>query len=153
MAHAHQIIPRLWLGDKNASMDADFLRRNNITVVFNCTKDLPFSPGIPTKYRVPVDDNLKVAELNNMGVWAPEIVVKVLGEYKKGRSILIHCFAGMQRSAAVVAMLLLVLTDRTPDEVVGYIRSKRPVAFFTGINFDPSIRRFYTEYHRAKRQD
>jgi hypothetical protein len=133
-------------------MDADFLRRNNITVVFNCTKDLPFSPGIPTKYRVPVDDNLKVAELNNLGVWAPEIVVKVLGEYKKGRSILIHCFAGMQRSAAVVAMLLLVLTDRTPDEVVGYIRSKRPVAFFTGINFDPSIRRFYTEYHRAKQQ-
>ena len=148
MAHAHQIIPRVWLGDKNASLDAEFLRRNNITVVFNCTKDLPFHSGVPTQYRVPVDDNLKAVELHNMGTWAPEIVFKILSEYKKGRTILIHCYAGMQRSAAVVAMLLLVLTNKTPDEVVGYIRSRRAVAFFTGINFDPSIRRFYAEFHR-----
>jgi hypothetical protein len=150
MAHAHQIVPRLWLGDRHASMDAAFLRRNNITVVFNCTKDLPFHPGVPTKVRVPVNDDLKAVEINNLGAWAPEIVCKVLGEYKKGRSILIHCFAGMQRSAAVMAMVLLVLTQKTPDDVIEYIRSKRAIAFFPGINFEPSIRRFYAEYHRAK---
>lgn len=150
MAHAHQIIPRLWLGDKNASMDVAFLRRNNITVVFNCTKDLPFHPGVPTKYRVPVNDDLKAVEINNLGAWAPEIVVKVLGEYKRGRSVLIHCFAGMQRSAAVMAMVLLVLTQKTPDEIIAFIRSKRAVAFFPGVNFEPSIRRFYASYHAAR---
>ena len=51
-ANAHEIIPRLWLGNVKASMDEDFIRQKNIGVVFNCTKNLPFSPIIPIKYRV-----------------------------------------------------------------------------------------------------
>ena len=57
-------------GNAKASMDEDFLRRNNIVVVFNCTKNLPFSPSIPIKYRIPVDDNLKEEEIRNMSASA-----------------------------------------------------------------------------------
>ena len=35
--NAHEIIPRLWLGNVKASMYEDFIIRNNIAVVFNCT--------------------------------------------------------------------------------------------------------------------
>ena len=37
--NANEIIPNLWLGNAKASMDEDFIRQNNITVVFNCTKN------------------------------------------------------------------------------------------------------------------
>jgi len=63
---ANEIIPRLWLGNAKASMNEDFIRQKNITVVFNCTKNLPFSPMIPIKYRIPVDDNLEEQEIRNM---------------------------------------------------------------------------------------
>ena len=45
---AHQIIPRLWLGNFNSSQDVNFLNRNRVSVVVNCTKDLPFLklPGV-----------------------------------------------------------------------------------------------------------
>ena len=33
--NANEIIPNLWLGNAKASMDEDFIRQNNITVVFN----------------------------------------------------------------------------------------------------------------------
>ena len=129
-------------------MDPEFLKKNNITVVFNCTKDLPFHSSIIKRYRVPVDDNLEPVEINNMRVWAPEIVYKVLREYRAGHTILVHCFAGMQRSAAVVAMTLIVLTKKSPDEIMAKIREIRPIAFFPAANFEKSIRNFDQDFKK-----
>jgi protein-tyrosine phosphatase len=129
-------------------MDPEFLKKNNITVVFNCTKDLPFHSSIIKRYRVPVDDNLEPVEINNMRVWAPEIVYKVLREYRAGHTILVHCFAGMQRSAAVVAMTLIVLTKKSPDEIMAKIRELRPIAFFPAANFEKSIRNFDQDFKK-----
>jgi protein-tyrosine phosphatase len=139
---AHMIFPRLWLGNRTASMDADFLRENNIKVVFNCTKDLPFAHSVPRQYRVPVDDNLEPVEIKNLEKWAPEIMYKLLSEYSAGHTVLVHCFAGRQRSAAIVAMFIILKTGRSVDEAMAFIRHKRPVAFFPGPNFEPAIRGF-----------
>lgn len=144
---ADLIIPRLWLGNKGAAANADFLHKNNIKTVFNCTKTLPFHDNVIRKYRVPVDDNLEPVEIANMERWAPETVYKVLAEYNRGESILIHCHAGMQRSAAVMAMALIAMTQKPADEVMAYIRSKRPIAFFPEANFDASIRGFERDFH------
>ena len=148
--HAHLIVPRLWLGDREASLDANFLKREGITAVFNCTKELPFSPLINRQYRVPVDDNLRKEELDNMHTWAPEIVTKVLQEYNKGSTILVHCHAGEQRSAAVMAMTLLAKTGQSADAAMAYIRQRRPVAFFPQANFDRSIRGFEGDLKAAR---
>jgi len=148
--HAHLIVPRLWLGDKDASMDSEFLKREGITTVFNCTKELPFSPLIPRQYRVPVDDNLRKEELDHMYAWAPEIVTKVLREYGAGHTILVHCHAGKQRSAAVMAMTLLAKTGQTADATMAYLRQRRPVAFFPQANFERSIRGFEADLTRAR---
>ena len=58
------IIPGLYLGNAKSSLDDEFLRKNNIRAVFNCTKDLPFHHSIRNKYRIPVDDNLKAEEID-----------------------------------------------------------------------------------------
>ena len=147
--HAHEIAPRLWLGNKIAALDERFLREKHITAVFNCTKDFPFSPMIGHKYRVPVDDNLEPIEINNMERWGPEIVYKVVSEYKKGNVVLIHCHAGMQRSAAVMAMTLIAMTGKTPDEVMGHIKSVRRVAFHPSANFEKSIRGFDAAFKQS----
>jgi len=143
------ILPRLWLGNKKASVNPDFLQREGIEVVFNCTKDLPFSPHVPHQYRVPVDDNLEQAEIMNMLNWSPEIVYKLLREYRAGKTILVHCFAGMQRSAAVVAMALIAITGQPSEKVMAYIRSQRPVAFFPEANFKDSIVGFEKHFQES----
>jgi protein tyrosine phosphatase len=144
--NANLILPRLWLGNRIAASDPDFLKSNNITVVFNCTKDLPFHPSVLRKYRLPVDDNLQAQEIANMELWAPEAVYKVLQEYSRGSNILIHCFAGMQRSAALMAMTMVVLTKQPSEKIRNFIRAKRPVAFFPFTNFDKSIKGFEKSY-------
>jgi dual specificity MAP kinase phosphatase len=149
-SHANLILPRLWLGDKKSSTDPDFLKTAGITTVFNATKDLPFSPLVQRKYRVPVDDNLQPAEIKNMAEWSPEIVYKLVNEYNQGSVILIHCYAGMQRSAAIMAMTLIALSGHPASQVMPYIRSRREVAFFPSANFLQSILGFEKYYFLAR---
>jgi len=145
--NANEIIPRLWLGSVKASMDEDFIIRNNIVVVFNCTKNLPFSPMIPIKYRVPVDDNLEEEEIRNMELWSTEIAYKLISEYIQGKTILVHCMAGMQRSAASVAFMLIAYYKIRALDAMKFIKSKRMVAFHPSANFGRSIDYFDKKYN------
>ena len=151
--NADLIIPRLWLGNKNASQDETFLKNADITVVFNCTKDLPFHSSIRRRYRVPVDDNLQEDEIRNLELWAFETVLKMLQEYKAGRSILVHCHAGMQRSPAVIAMFLIVYQRITAEKAMNFIKQRRPVAFFWNANFGPAIHGFDASFQKLMIED
>lgn len=150
---AHTIVPRLWLGNKKAASDTTWLTGHHVEVVFNCTKTLPFDESIKHRYRVPVDDNLKPEEIANLHAWAPEIMVKLLREYKTGRTILVHCHAGMQRSAAVVAMFLMILGGMSADEAMAYIRERRPIAFFPSANFEKAIRGWEADIRGSQQGD
>ena len=146
--HAHEIVPGLWLGDRNAAKDDVWLLRNKVSAVFNITKDLPFSPRIQKQYRIPIDDNLQADEIRNMTLWSQEIVYKMLEQHTKGNVILVHCFAGMQRSAAAVAMYLITTKGMSWQQAITYIQSIRPIAFRPSPNFRDSLIEFDKTYHR-----
>jgi protein-tyrosine phosphatase len=99
-------------------------------------------------YRVPVDDNLQEEEIRNLQHWSWEIVYKVSKERSSGNHILIHCAAGMQRSAAVTAMFLISQHRCTTDEAIQFIKSKRPVAFLGNANFYNSIKQFEFSFRK-----
>ena len=145
---AHEIVPGIWLGNKRASENAKWLKEEGITVVFNATKDLPFSTTIKRQYRIPVDDNLQAEEIRNMSLWSQEAVYKVIKEHNQGHNILIHCLAGMQRSAAIMAMFLIATRGYTWEQAVTYVQGIRPIAFRPQANFRESIAEFYKTYHR-----
>lgn len=146
-----QIIPRVWIGNIYSAIDDEFLHTNNIQVIINCTKDLAFHSdvirGKIRAYRLPIDDNLKEQEIQNMSLWAPEVIYYMLKEYFEGNNILVHCAAGIQRSASVVAMFLIALKGYTPEESISFIRSKRNITFKPSVNFKKSIQHFYEYYH------
>lgn len=148
---ANQIIPRVWIGNIYAALDDEFLDTNNIQVIINCTKDLTFHSkviqGHTKAYRLPIDDNLKEREIRNMTLWGPEAVYYMLKEYFEGNNILVHCAAGIQRSAAVVAMFLIALKGFAPEESISFIKSKRSITFNPSVNFKKSIHHFYEYYN------
>ena len=145
--NADEILPGLWLGNFNASRDETFFRANQISVVFNCTKNLPFSNQAATQYRVPLDDNLEEEEIRNMALWSAEIAIKIARHYANGERILVHCMAGMQRSAASIAMFLILTNKWRTGQTIEYIRSKRQIAFFPQANFLKSIEYFEGRFH------
>lgn len=143
---ADEIIPKLWVGDVESSQDIEFLTKNNIQVVINCTKDLPFTehPIVKYRYRLPVDDNLREAEFNNMANFIGEIVKIINGYYQKGYRILIHCYAGIQRSAFVFLIYHVQFHSRDYQKTLKLLKSKRPIVFTPIINFSPVIKRYFT---------
>ena len=144
---AHEIIPGIWLGNRNAALNAKWLKQNEITVVFNATKDIPFTPTIETQYRIPVDDNLQSEEIRNMTLWSHEAVYKVIKEHNAGKPMLIHCMAGMQRSACAVAFFLIAFLRMRALDAMKMIKEKRPIAFTPRANFGRAIDYFDRRFH------
>lgn len=144
---ASEIIPGIWIGNMYSARDPEFLMREKIEVVINCTKDLPFFdlPQIKYRYRVPVHDNLQSAEIKMMSKFLGEIVKVIHAYYQKGHRILIHCHAGMQRSACV--FLVYHIQFHTKDFKVSYnlIKSRRQCAFSPGINFLAAIKYYFRD--------
>ena len=153
--NANEILPGLWLGNRAAALDDNFLREKRIQAVFNCTKDIPFSNTAKRRYRIPVDDNLRDEEIRNLELWSFEIAYKIASEYRlakqEGGGILVHCAAGMQRSAASVAIYLIAIQNLKTDQAIQYIQSKRPIAFRPAVNFERAIRAFETSFNRDVR--
>ncbi len=145
---ADEVIPGLWLGNRVAALDERWLGEKGIKAVFNCTKDIPFASTIQRRYRVPIDDNLQPVEIRNLELWSFEVVLKITREYKTGQPILVHCHAGMQRSAACVAMFLMASRGYTPDEAIAFLQSRRHIAFRPFVNFLPAIRSFHQSFHK-----
>ena len=146
--NADEILPGLWLGNSQASQDEVFLRTHNIKTAFNCTKNLAFHPSIQNRYRVPIDDNLQEVEIRNLELWSFEVVYKLIREMKKGEPVLVHCAAGMQRSAAVVAMYLIATQGMNWEQAHRHIKQRRAIAFFPQANFERSIVGFYNSFQR-----
>lgn len=154
-ANANLIIPRIWLGNRAAAADEAFIRDVGINVIINASKNIPFLDSefgnTLHKYRVPVDDNLEESEIANMSKWAPEITYYLLNEYKAGNTILVHCAAGMQRSAAIVAMALIVIKNIRAEDAMKYVKAQRRIAFFPSANFKRSILEFERHYMSIRR--
>lgn len=173
----------LWLGNYKSALDPVFLLDNNISVIINVSVDIPYIYEILDKdkhglsklesFRIPVYDSLLEHDIIIMEQYLstvlPYILKKLLSERK---NVLIHCAAGAQRSAAVVAGLLFVLVDngiltdltgiltlknkdieiKNVDDksqlmknIIDYIMYKRPRAFSYGfrVNFKKSLERFF----------
>jgi protein-tyrosine phosphatase len=127
------IIPQLYLSDYK---DAKQAPRDYFIV--NCTKDLPMvGPGI----RLPVDDDLSAEAMDTMAQNLPRVLSIIDSVRSSGRNVLVHCFAGQQRSAAVVTAYMMK-EGMCKKDAVHFVRSKKRDAFLTGINFGPVLENF-----------
>ena len=64
-----------------------------------------------------------------------QVLEKMHDTLQQNKPVLVHCFAGIQRSCALVACYLIKYNNMTPDEAIDYIKLKRPIAFFGNVNF------------------
>lgn len=151
-----KIIPGLWIGNYKCAKNKDFFEKNKIQAVLNCTEDLPntFLCTKDVEYmRIPVDDSLKEKDFKKMSDYFPSIVEFL---YKhvviEKHNVLVHCWAGRQRSAISVAAFLVKYFNLTPNKAIKFIISKRPEAFHFGksINFEGPLDKYYRQLQRQK---
>tara|TARA_B100001123_G_C15179193_1_gene974632 strand:- start:188 stop:664 length:477 start_codon:yes stop_codon:yes gene_type:complete len=146
MLHAHEIIPGLWIGNHVASSTQDFYIENSISCVINCTKELDFLQTTEKKgiknIRIPVDDDLTENQIESLYLYLWDITEYIHKELLQYKNILVHCYAGVQRSSTIVCAYMMRYGKLPYKKVVAMIRSKRPICFRPSINFKKSLIKF-----------
>lgn len=125
---AREIIPGMWIGSSADSRNRVFLREHNIGLVVNASKTIPFTSRHILGYRVAVDDH--PSENDAMLEYLP-IACKLIDEtLKSGKNVLVHCYAGVQRSCAIGAAYLMYKNPSlTAYDAIQRIKEKKPEAF------------------------
>lgn len=133
----HQILTNLYLGDQQDAQQARGMIHPSLVV--NCSKDIPVYDPNTTSLRIPVNDDLQMESMEIMYSSIFTICAAIHASLQRNQNVLVHCFAGRQRSACVVAAYLMLYHNMAKDVAKQYIRSKRPVAFFPNANFEPVL--------------
>lgn len=142
---AKEVAPSVWVGSRRDAHDADFMRRANIRHVINCTRDVPFRFPRLNGFRIPVDDDF--SENDTMARNLPIAVAAIESAVSFGsEAVLVHCVAGMQRSAAVAAALLMSRQRWTPSQAMAYLQSIKPETFRPYPTFARALDVYYREH-------
>ena len=120
-----EIIPGLWLGDKNISINRQFYKDNNIEIVINCSKDLPFINLEVEKVRLKVHDNLEKDEIISMYNLLEYTTKYINDNLLLCKNILIHCYAGKQRSATLVVAYIMKYGKMNLYKTIELVKSKK----------------------------
>ena len=151
--HADLILPHLWLGNFYSAVDQTFLLNNRIGFVLNCTQqesplEMYKQLGIQS-YQFYLDDcdNKK----NNHALFEHAVYVQNMIEsyLSRGINVLVHCHAGMQRSATLIAVYLMTKYGCFDiNDVIQFIKSKRPIAFGQKPTLLSFLKQFCVHQHR-----
>jgi protein-tyrosine phosphatase len=143
---ARNILPHLWVGSMADAHDLYFLHSNGIRLVVNASKTISFSRSDGSSgalnYRVAVDDD--VAENRAMYSHFPIVVRAIDNTLRNKQGVLVHCYAGIQRSCAVAAAYLMYKYGYSPSAAMRFIRSKKPEAFSPVPTFRWALDSYYT---------
>jgi protein-tyrosine phosphatase len=134
------IVENLLLGNKKSSETYG----DRMYFVVNCTKDIKLPTNCKESVRIPIDDLPSEADKLLYYMLRTNILQKIHLNITNKKPVLVHCFAGMQRSCAVVACYLISYYNVTPLMAIKYIKQRRRVAFFGGVNFIKTLEMFYS---------
>ena len=135
-----EITECLFLGSARSLESSD-----KFSMIINCTRnsDIPFPKNHRNCIRIPIDDDPSESAKMLSYIYDTQVMELMHNSIIKKEAVLVHCFAGMQRSCALVACYLMQYYNITPIEAIDYIKEKRPIAFWGNVNLLTTIEQFY----------
>jgi protein-tyrosine phosphatase len=115
--------------------DVAALVARGVTRVFNLVQDVEYDPGARDACVTALADagiQERRVELVDYGSLTPDQIEAsaqaVLAWLDAGERVYVHCRAGWQRSATVVAAIVALREDVTPREALAILRARKPTA-------------------------
>lgn len=121
----NEVINNLFVGSANSVSSI-----LHFSLVVNCTKDIPF-PKYETKcIRVPVDDSQENTNLFIEYIQGHQVLEQIHDALTNNQRVLVHCYAGINRSCSLVACYLMKYRNMTANEAVRFLQTRHCDAFY-----------------------
>ncbi|KAH3786497.1 hypothetical protein DPMN_164604 [Dreissena polymorpha] len=119
-----ELLSHLYIGDERHSTNAVSLNRVGITAILSVSTsgaDKQF-PEFVYKW-IPIHDNVS----ENISAWFQEALLFIDFIRENGGKTLVHCKAGVSRSATICIAYLMVYKSFSLDQAFDFVQSKRSI--------------------------
>ncbi|XP_034019076.1 dual specificity protein phosphatase 16 isoform X2 [Thalassophryne amazonica] len=119
-----RILPHLYLGCQRDVLNKDLMQQNGIGYVLNASNTCPKPDFIPESHflRVPVNDSF----CEKILPWLDKSVEFIEKVKACNARVLVHCLAGISRSATIAIAYIMKRMDMSLDEAYRFVKEKRP---------------------------
>ncbi|XP_045567298.1 LOW QUALITY PROTEIN: dual specificity protein phosphatase 16-like [Salmo salar] len=119
-----RILPHLYLGCQRDVLNKEVMQRNEIAYVLNASNTCPKPDYIPESHflRVPVNDSF----CEKILPWFDRSVEFIEKAKASNACVLVHCLAGISRSATIAIAYIMTRMDMSLDEAYRFVKEKRP---------------------------
>ncbi len=146
---AMEILPNLWLGNILDARNKEFMEK--IDVVINCSKNIPFYSKKSLNIRIRVNDDLTELEITNLYKYLHNVTAVIHKHLRDNKIVLVHCYAGKQRSASIVCAYIMRYLNISYIEATDLMRSKRSVVFMPLPNFDSALKLYQENLNKMSK--
>jgi len=122
--NAHEVFPKVYVGDVYAAHNTSELKKRNITHIVNMACGV--SPAFPKEFtylHIPILD----CASENIQEHFQETSAFIEKALEQGGNVLIHCLKGVSRSATIAAAFVIKTHLMSPPEAVEQLRKLRPI--------------------------
>ncbi|XP_059538207.1 dual specificity protein phosphatase 16 isoform X1 [Myotis daubentonii] len=119
-----RILPNLYLGCQGDVLNKELMQQNGIGYVLNASNTCPKPDFIPESHflRVPVNDSF----CEKILPWLDKSVDFIEKAKASNGCVLVHCLAGISRSATIAIAYIMKRMDMSLDEAYRFVKEKRP---------------------------
>ncbi|KAG9466820.1 dual specificity protein phosphatase 16 isoform X2 [Eleutherodactylus coqui] len=119
-----RILPHLYLGCQRDVLNKELMQQNEIGFVLNASNTCPKPDFICDSHflRVPVNDSF----CEKILPWLDKSVDFIEKANASNGRVLVHCLAGISRSATIAIAYIMKRMDMSLDEAYRFVKEKRP---------------------------
>ncbi|XP_067906728.1 dual specificity protein phosphatase 16 isoform X2 [Heterodontus francisci] len=119
-----RILPHLYLGCQRDVLNRELMQQIDIGYVLNASNTCPKPDFIPESHflRVPVNDSF----CEKILPWLDKSVEFIEKAKASNGCVLVHCLAGISRSATIAIAYIMKRMDMSLDEAYRFVKEKRP---------------------------